>query len=314
MRGFLATLPAGEFSAEDLLDDDGVGGERLRIACAVRLDGRSARVDFAGTAAASGGPLNANRAVALAAVGYAFRIVAGARASEDDQSLPLNEGSLRPISLEIPRGSLLDPPFPAAVAGGNVETSQRIVDVVLRALAEAAPDLVPAASQGTMNNVTIGGFDSKRVRPFAYYETIGGGAGGGPQREGASGIQVHMTNTWNTPIEALEHALPLRVTRMTLRRGSGGRGRHAGGDGICREIEALAPCEVTLLTERRALAPWGLAGGEPGARGRNYVVRADGTVEEVPGKCRLTLRTGDRVGIETPGGGGFGVEEERAGR
>ncbi len=304
MRAFLRTLPEGEFRAEDFLDDGG-GDERnpVRIACAIRLRAGEAEVDFSGTAPAVGGPLNANRAIALAAVAYAFRAAAGARAGAGAHDPPHNEGMLRPLRLRIPEGSLLDPPFPAAVAGGNVETSQRIVDVLFRALAEAAPDLIPAASQGTMNNLAIGG------RGFAYYETIGGGAGAGPGRPGASAIQVHMTNTLNTPIEVIETAYPLLVVRSTVRRGSGGRGAWPGGDGIVREIEALAPCDVTILSERRRLAPYGLRGGEPGARGRNYAVRAGGRIEELPGKVALRLLAGERVGIETPGGGGFGAPD-----
>lgn len=314
MRAFLDALPEGEFAAEDFLDDDGAGGGPVRIACTIRLArGAPAVVDFSGTAAAVPGPLNANDAVALAAVLYAFRAVAGARVGAETGDPPANGGLLRAIRLVIPRGSLLDPPFPAAVAGGNVETSQRLVDVVLRALARAAPDLVPAASQGTMNNVTIGGADPARGgRPFAYYETIGGGAGGGPAGPGASAIQTHMTNTWNTPIEALEHACPLRVVRSTVRRGSGGAGAFPGGDGIVREIEALVPCEATILAERRRFAPWGLAGGAAGARGRNYVVRRDGSIEELAGKATVRLSPGDRIGIETPGGGGFGEVQARA--
>jgi N-methylhydantoinase B len=317
MRAFLASLPPGEYAAEELLDDDGAGGPPVRVACTIRLARRASKdagatVDFTGTAPAVPGPLNANRAIALAAVAYSFRAVAGARAGAESGDPPANAGMLRPIRLVIPPGSLLDPPFPAAVALGNVETSQRLVDVVLRALASAAPDLVPAASQGTMNNLTVGGFDPRRQRAFTYYETIGGGAGGGPAGPGASALQVHMTNTWNTPIEALEHALPLRVTRLAVRQGSGGRGANPGGDGTVREIEALVPCEVTLLTERRQFPPYGLRGGDPGACGRNYLIRRDphaGTeqVTELPGKVTLRLAPGDRIGVETPGGGGFGL-------
>jgi N-methylhydantoinase B len=308
MRSFLATLPPGTYAAEDFLDDDGAGGGPVRIACTVRISSLGeAEVDFAGTAPALPGPLNANEAIVLAATAYAFRAVAGARAGAETGDPPANAGLLRPIRLVIPPGSLLAPPFPSAMAAGNVETSQRLVDVILLALAGAAPDLVPAASQGTMNNVTIGGFDPRHGRPFAYYETIGGGAGGGPSGPGASALHTHMTNTWNTPVEALEHAYPLRVTRMTVRRGSGGAGRHPGGEGIVREIEALAPCEATLLTERRARPPYGLAGGRPGAVGRNYVIRAGGALEDLPAKASVRLAAGDRLGIETPGGGGWGA-------
>jgi N-methylhydantoinase B len=206
----------------------------------------------------------------------------------------------------VPPGSVLDARSPAAVAGGNVETSQRVVDLVFGALAPAAPARIPAASQGTMNNLAFGGLDPRDGRPFAYYETIAGGCGGGPLRSGLAGTHSHMTNSWNTPIEALEHDLPVRVRRYALRAGSGGRGLHGGGEGIAREIEFLAAAEVTLLTERRRIPPWGLAGGGPGERGRNLCVRADAGPEPLTGKCRLQVRAGDRVCVETPGGGGWG--------
>jgi N-methylhydantoinase B len=309
MRSFLAELPDGAYTAEDAIDSDGLGAGPLPIRCTIRLAGGAAEVDFAGTAPACPGPLNANRAVVLAAVAYAFRVVCGAAVGDgatDDP--PSNAGMLRPIRVEVPAGSLLDPPFPHAVAGGNVETSQRLVDVVLRALAGACPAQVPACSQGTMNKLAIGGTaGDDRGGRFAYYETTAGGAGGGPSGPGASAIHVHMTNTRNTPVEALELELPLRVTRLTVRRGSGGRGRHPGGDGVVRELEALTPCTATLLTERRRSGPPGLQGGEPGAPGRNYVVRSgDAQPTELPDKVTLELRPGDRLGMETPGGGGWG--------
>jgi N-methylhydantoinase B len=194
------------------------------------------------------------------------------------------------------------------VAGGNVETSQRIVDVVLGALAQALPDRIPAASQGTMNNVAVGGYDPERGRPFAYYETVGGGAGAGPTGDGLSGVHVHMTNTLNTPVEALEYAYPFRVRRYALRRGSGGAGRHRGGDGLVREIEFLSPATVTLLTERRRTAPYGLQGGQPGAPGRNLLMR-DNHEEELPGKAECDVNPGDILSLQTPGGGGWGEQQ-----
>jgi N-methylhydantoinase B len=195
---------------------------------------------------------------------------------------------------------------PAAVAGGNVETSQRIVDVLLRALAQAVPDRIPAAASGTMNNLTIGGIDSRTGDAFAYYETIAGGMGARPDRVGVSGVHTHMTNSLNTPAEALEYAYPLRVRQYSLREASGGNGKHRGGDGIVREIEVLTDCAVTLLSDRREYGPWGLSGGGDGARGTASVIRLDGSADALPGKFSTRLRKGERIRIETPGGGGWG--------
>jgi len=199
---------------------------------------------------------------------------------------------------------------PAAVAGGNVETSQRIVDVLLRALAQAIPDRIPAAASGTMNNLTMGGIDPRTREPFAYYETIAGGMGARPTKDGVSGVHTHMTNSLNTPAEALEYAYPLRVRSYSLRAGSGGDGKYRGGDGIVREVEVLTDAEVTLLADRRSRAPYGLSGGGDGAPGKAEVIRRDGSVQELPGKFNIRLRAGDRIRIQTPGGGGFGSLEQ----
>jgi N-methylhydantoinase B len=201
---------------------------------------------------------------------------------------------------------------PRAVAAGNVETSQRIVDVVLGALASALPGIVPAASQGTMNNLALGGIDPRRGAPFAFYETIAGGTGATPHADGRDAVHSHMTNTWNTPAEALELAYPLRVERYEIRRGSGGRGIHGGGDGVVREIRALAPCAGTFLAERRRFPPYGIQGGEPGACGRDAVVRGEAR-EEIPAKVRLDLAPGDLLSIATPGGGGWGSPDDSGG-
>ena len=302
MRGFIASLGTASASFTDAVEDDGLGNGPLPICCHIEVDQGQATIDFTGTAPATRGPLNANRAITLAAVTYAFHIVCRDEAESDDQ---LNAGTLRPLTLRIPPASLLDARFPRPVAAGNVETSQRIVDVVLGALAQLAPGRVPAASQGTMNNVALGGYHPDGT-PFAYYETLGGGAGAGPGAPGASAIGVHMTNTRNTPIEALENKLPLRVRKLAIRHGSGGEGDQRGGDGLIRELEALAPCTLSLLSERRATAPYGLAGGGPGKPGANVVMRADGTEEPLPAKCCVDLAPGDVLRIETPGGGGWG--------
>jgi len=213
---------------------------------------------------------------------------------------------MRPIRVIAPLGTVVNARPPAAVAGGNVETSQRIVDVLLRALAQAVPDRIPAAASGTMNNLTIGGLDPRTGEPFAYYETIAGGMGARPSKPGVSGVHTHMTNSLNTPAEALEYAYPLRVRRYLLRPGSGGKGQYPGGDGIIREIEVLTDAEVTLLSERRTRGPWGLSGGKDGAPGKAFVVRQNGSTQELPGKFNVRLRKGERIRIESPGGGGWG--------
>ena len=260
--------------------------------------GESAAFDFGGTSAPARGPLNANPAIARSAILYVVRALCA-----DD--LPANDGLLEPVTIAVPPVSLLDPGPGSAVSGGNVETSQRIVDALLGALARAVPDRIPAASQGTMNNLALSGALAGG-RPFTYYETVAGGAGGHPDRPGASGIHTHMTNSLNTPIEALERALPLRVVRYGYRRGSGGAGRRPGGDGIVRELEALAPIEGTLLADRRQTGPWGLAGGEAGRPGRDTILRG-GKAEPLAAKGRFDLAPGDRVRVETPGGGGWGA-------
>ncbi len=273
-------LPDGEHRFADQMDD----GTPLCVS--LRIAGSRMRIDFAGSGGVHPGNLNAPRAVVNAAVIYVLRALV-------DERIPLNGGCLHPVEICVPAGSLLDPPPGVAVVGGNVETSQRIVDVLLGALGRVA------ASQGTMNNVAFG--DAH----FGYYETVGGGSGAGPDFDGASGVHSHMTNTRITDAEVLEARHPVRIRRFAVRRGSGGAGRHRGGDGLVREYEFLAPVTVSLLTERRTRPPYGLAGGRPGAPGRNRVARADGSEEELPGACTLELLAGDRLCIETPGGGGF---------
>lgn len=298
MAAALRELPRGTYRARDFLDDDGVGATRIPIEVAIRIGGGRAVVDFTGSAAQVRGSVNANYAITLSATFYVMKCLA-------TEAVPANEGLMRPIELIAPPGSIVNALAPAAVAGGNVETSQRIVDVLLRALAKAAPDRIPAASSGSMSNLTVGGFDRFRARHFSYYETIAGGAGAAPGIPGASGIHTHMTNTLNTPIEALEAYYPMRITEYRIRRGSGGRGRARGGDGLVRELECLVDSSVSLLTERRTIAPYGLAGGGDGAKGANFLVRA-GRRKKLPGKTNASLSAGDRVRIETPGGGGWG--------
>jgi N-methylhydantoinase B len=220
--------------------------------------------------------------------------------------IPMNEGCWSSIDIHVPKRSILNPEYPAAVAAGNVETSQRIVDTTLGALAQIDPDIVPAASQGTMNNLAIGGIDPRSGRAFSFYETIGGGAGAGREYNGSSGIHTHMTNTLNTPVESLETEYPLRVLTYSIRRASGGKGRWNGGDGIIREIEVLGEdCTVSIQSERRVSQPWGLKAGEPGAIGRNTLM-LKGKVLELAAKSTVSVPSGSIVRIETPGGGGWG--------
>jgi len=297
-RALIAELPDGQYDFEDFLDDDGLGSGPVKLAVTVVIRGDQAIIDFSGSAAQVRGSVNTVYAVNLSAVLYVFRALIGL-------DIPANSGCLAPLTVVAPAGTVVNARPPAAVAGGNVETSQRIVDVLLGALAQASPERVPAAAQGTMNNLVIGGWDPERHKFYTYYETIGGGMGAGPHTPGGSALQCHMTNTLNTPIEALEYAYPFLMRRYEIRRGSGGVGLHRGGDGIRREVELLHEAQVTLLTERRRFPPFGLAGGEPGQTGRNILVRA-GQAVELPGKTNLTAQAEDILRIETPGGGGWG--------
>jgi N-methylhydantoinase B len=300
MRAVLAGLPAGEWRAEDFLDDDGVLPGPIGIRVAFRNDPvrRRAIVDFAGTDAQVPGSLNAVYAITWSAVFYVFRCLLPPEAIA-------TAGLMRPVQVLALERTVVNAVPPAAVAGGNVETSQRIVDVLMRALAQVLPDRIPAASSGTMNNLTIGGIDPRTAQPYTYYETVAGGLGASPQTHGASGHHAHMTNSLNTPVEALEYAYPFRMVRYALRRNSGGQGLHRGGDGLIREIELLGDAHVTLLADRRKSEPWGLAGGDPGAPGQTTITRS-GKECAIPGKCTVELPAGSRVRIESPGGGGWG--------
>ena len=298
MRATLRSLKPGIYRARDFLDDDGFGTGPIPLEVAITIRAGRAIVDFSGSAPQVRGSVNANYAITLSATFYVMKCLAA-------EAVPANEGLMRPIRLIAPEGSIVNALPPAAVAGGNVETSQRIVDVLFRALAPAAPDRIPAASSGSMSNLTVGGYDSFRQRRFSYYETIAGGVGAARGHPGASGLHTHMTNTLNTPIEALEAYYPMRITEYRVRRGSGGRGRDDGGDGLVRELESLVEADASLLTERRVIAPWGLQGGGDGRVGVNYLVR-DGKRTRLPGKANVRLMPGDRIRIETPGGGGFG--------
>jgi N-methylhydantoinase B len=307
VRQVVARLPAGPWRFADCLEAP--DGRALPLAVSVWAEGERLVADFAGTAPADSGNLNAVRAIVESAAAYVLRCLAAAELGGD---VPMNAGAFAPLEVRLPPGSLLDAPPESAVAAGNVETSQRVVDVLWGALAQALPGWAPAASQGTMNNLTFGGRHPEGGRAFAYYETLGGGAGAGPTlaaqpgAAAASGVHVHMSNTRNTPIEALEHALPVRVERYTLRRGTGGAGRFAGGDGLVRDLRFLVPVTVTVLAERRAAGPWGLAGGHPGAPGDNVLLGPTGTETPLPGKFTRRFEAGEGLSLRTPGGGGWG--------
>jgi N-methylhydantoinase B len=298
MRKALLRIPAGIYRAEDFLDDDGYSSTPVRLCVRVHIRGGRATVDFAGSSPACRGGVNCVRAITASAVFYVFRCLLG-------EDVPACAGLMDPIEVRAPEGSVVNASPPAAVAAGNVETSQRIVDVLLKALARALPERMPAASSGTMNNISFGGIDPFTGEPFAYYETIAGGMGARPTADGLSGVHTHMTNSLNTPIEALESAYPVRVRRYSLRRGSGGKGRFLGGDGIVREIEFLTHVRGSILSDRRRFRPYGLAGGKPGKPGKNQLV-LKGRVVSLPSKTVFEAPKGSILRIETPGGGGWG--------
>lgn len=299
MRSAIAQIPDGVYTFEDALDDDGVTDEPVPIRVRLTVDGDRAIMDFTGSSPQRQGSINCPLTVTLAAVRYCFLCLA-------PEGTPLNEGAFAPIQVIAPEGTIVNATFPVAVAAGNVETSQRLVDVVLGALAKALPDKIPAASQGTMNNFAFGGYDPKRKRLFAYYETIGGGSGACPHRDGVGGVHVHMTNTQNTPIEALEMELPVRVRRYELEFEKGGKGNRQGGAGIVREMHFLVPAQVSIVAERRKFAPYGLQGGESGSCGEDWLIKSDGTKFRLKGKTSVQVDAGDIIRIVTPGGGGWG--------
>ena len=301
LRNLLKEIKDGEYEFEDYLDDDGISTKDIKINVKLKIAKDTGTLDFSKSASQVMGSVNAVYSITLSAVLYVFRALI-----QDD--IPTNAGLLRPLRVITKKGTIVDAEFPAAVAAGNVETSQRIVDVILGALSKAIPEKIPAASQGTMNNISIGGIDNRNGSPFAYYETIGGGMGASCENHGESAVHSHMTNTLNTPIEALEFSYPFMVNEYSIRKNSGGKGKFSGGDGIVREIELLSDAEVTVLSERRVRTPYGLNGGENGKSGKNIIVE-DGLEKVMPGKFNKFLKKGSIVRIETPGGGGFGKIE-----
>lgn len=312
MQSAIRQIPDGTYEAEDYLDDDGIATDDIAIRLRMVIKGKHATVDFTDSSPQVAGPVNAVEAITVSAVSYVFRCLVG--------DVPASAGLLDPIKVIAPPGTIVNAIHPAPVAGGNVETSQRIVDVLFKALSQAIPNRIPAASQGTMNNLTIGGIDVRTGEEFSYYETIAGGMGARPSLDGLSAIHTHMTNSLNTPIEALEYAYPLRVRSYKIRKGSGGEGKHRGGDGVVREIESLVTARMSLLSERRKNAPYGLHGGENGAKGVDVIIRNSNPQpdpaesarhERIASKGSWLLSPGDVVHIETPGGGGHGSQRHR---
>ncbi|WP_457680597.1 hydantoinase B/oxoprolinase family protein [Thermovibrio sp.] len=293
MRSFIAEIPDGVYTFGDFMEDDGVGGRDFRVRVVLTVEGDRVKVDFSGSYPQSGGSINSVRAIVLSATLYAFKCLAG-------DEVPPNEGILRPIEVITRKGTVVDADFPAAVSAGNVETSQRLVDVLFGALSKALPKKIPAASQGTMNNLSFGG------KGFTYYETIAGGSGAHPEEDGESAVHTHMTNTLNTPIEALELSYPVEITAYKVRENSGGEGLRRGGDGIVREFLFKEEVELTVISERRVHRPYGLQGGAPGKPGRNLLIKENGEVVELPAKFTLKVKPGQKIRIETPGGGGWG--------
>jgi N-methylhydantoinase B len=299
MKHALSKYKGREARFTDMLDSDGAGDWEIPISINLEIVQDRAVVDFGGTSEQVNGNVNCPIASTLSSVYYVFIALFG-------RDIPVNEGCWNVIDVDVPEGSLLNPRYPAAVSAGNVETSQRIVDVTLGALAKIAPELVPAASQGTMNNLTVGGIDPRSGKSFSFYETIGGGSGASKGNIGTSGIHTHMTNTLNTPVESLETEYPLRVRKYSIRRGTGGSGQWKGGDGIIREIEILSDkATISIQSERRKLKPWGLNDGEDGETGKNTLVY-EGKVHSIEAKSTIVATKGSVVRIETPGGGGWG--------
>jgi len=298
-RQAILQIRDGVYEAEDFLDDDGIRGKPIAIRVKLAIKEGSAVIDFSNSDPQADGSVNAVYAITASVVFYVFRTLVGF-------PIPSNAGGMRPLRIIAPEGTIVNARPPAAVCGGNVETSQRIVDVLYKCLAQAMPDRIPAASQGTMNNLAFGAIDPRTRHPVAYYETVSGGMGARPTMHGLSGVHTHMTNSLNTPVEALEHTYPVRVLRYSLRHHSGGIGKWRGGDGVVRELRFLTRAQLTVLSERRKFAPYGLNGAEAGAPGVNLIARNDGKTEQLPSKFTRWVEEGDVLSIQTPGGGGWG--------
>ena len=306
MKAEIDKMPEGNYEAEDFLEDTGVGEEPAKIKVRITIEKDEITFDYTGTDIQVEGPINAPLGVTLS--GIYFTLI-----SVTDPTIPINDGCYRSVKVIVPEGCLLNPMKPAPVAGGNVETSQRNVDVLLKAFSQIVPEKVCAAGQGTMNNVSVGGIDPKTGRPWAFYETIAGGYGGRLAIDGVDGVHVHMTNTMNTPIEAIELAHPIRFLTYQLRCDTGGPGKWRGGCGLERSWMLLAPsATLSILAERNKIQPWGLFGGKPGALGEYLLQKPDSRIVKLKSKCTVKMTEGDILVIRTPGGGGYGDPYERA--
>ncbi len=304
MKSVIKEIPDGGYSFSDCLDDDGVVDKPVRIKVSINIKGSKVNVDFSGSSRQVAGCINAVYAVTVSCVFYVFRCLV-------DSDIPSNSGCMRSISICAAEGSVVNAVLPAAVSGGNVETSQRIVDVVMGALSKAIPGIIPAASSGSMSNIAIGGYDKMKVRNFTYYETIAGGMGGRPESEGIDAVQTHMTNTLNTPIETIEHNYPFRIKEYKIRKLSGGNGKHKGGNGIVRSYEFSQAATVSILSDRRKYAPYGLRGGKKGKVGQNILI-SKGRKYKLASKATISVNSGDIISIHTPGGGGYGKGREKS--
>ena len=298
MKDVIRQIPEGTYEFEDFMDNDGAGTNKIPIKAKISVKGRLAKVEFSGSSAQVRGNLNAPYSVTTAATIYVFQCLA-------PPTMPLNSGPLRAVEVIVDEDSILNAKYPSAVVGGNVETSQRVVDVVFGALSKAIPTKVQAASAGTMSNFTFGGKNPRTGRDFAYYETIAGGMGGRLGLDGVSAVQTHMTNTLNTPVESLERELPVMLNTYSIRKNSGGNGKYRGGDSIIREYKFLSPVTVSMITERRKFSPYGIEGGKPGKKGKNTLVRRNKDIP-IEAKATFNVKKGDSIRIETPGGGGWG--------
>jgi len=305
MKTEIDKMPEGTYEAEDFLEDTGVGEDPAKVKVSITIKGEEIIFDYTGTDRQVEGPVNAPLGVTLSGIYYTL-------ISVTDPTIPINDGCYRSVKVTVPEGCLLNPVKPAPVAGGNVETSQRNVDVLLKAFAQIVPEKVCAAGQGTMNNVSMGGIDPRTGRPWAFYETIAGGYGGRQGFDGVDGVHVHMTNTMNTPIEAMELDYPIRFLTYHLRPDSGGPGKWRGGCGLERSWMLLAPsATLSILAERNKIQPWGLFGGKSGALGEYLLQKRNGTVVKLKSKCTVKMTEGEVLIIRTPGGGGYGDPYKR---
>ncbi|MBN2693323.1 hydantoinase B/oxoprolinase family protein [bacterium] len=304
MKKTVESIPDGEYSFVDYLDGDGLGNKKIKLRVQIDIKGDKAIFNFSKSHEVVRGPLNAVYSITYAAVFYVLR-------SLIEKDIPLNDGCMRPIEIQTKKHTILNASYPSSIAGGVTETAQRVVDVILGALSKAIPDKIPAASQGTMNNITIMGFDSQKNKAFTFYETIPGGVGAAIGYNPPPALQTHMMAVLNESIESIEHRYPIRILRFMTRKGSGGGGVSNGSCGVIKEYQVMSDCIVTIVSERRLKSPYGLDGGKTGKRGVNYYIKYNTNKEIfIDGKVTLELLKGDRVIIETPGGGGWGKNDE----